>query len=114
MPLPAPQAFVPQVAQGGKGMVEEHARTGPAHDTADALAHGGTVAVDEAAAAGGLGGAMRTARQALAGVGQEFAAGGTERRVAFLMAAIEANHLLDDTLLSGLTGGHRGDRFDGG
>ena len=40
------------MTDGGDGMVEEHAWTGPAHDAADALAHVFAVAVDRAFLAG--------------------------------------------------------------
>ena len=92
----------PHMAEGHDGTIEEHTRSAPAHDGADALAHIVTVAVDGARGAEGLHVHARTADDALACVIEETAAVGAQcgravrlrRAVCVSMAsAVEGDHL---------------------
>ena len=87
--------FAKQVAKGGKGMIEQHARPSPSHDLTYALLHLRPIAVD---------GALLTRRfvcpkaavlQAAMGIEQEFLTLRTEARMPLPSSAIQTYHLLD-------------------
>lgn len=90
--------FAEEVAEGGEGMVEEHAGARPAHDAADALFHLGPVAVDGAAAARGFVGAEAAAVEARAGIVEQLGTAGAELAVALPAAAVEPYHLFGNGL----------------
>ena len=92
------EQFANQMAKGGNGMIEYHARPGPSHDGANAFPHLRPIAVD---------GALLTRRfvctkaavlQAAMGIEQEFLALRAEARIALLASAVQAYHLLDHGL----------------
>ena len=93
------EQFANQMANGGNGMIEYHARPSPSHDLTYALFHLRPIAVD---------GALLTRRfictkaavlQAAMGIKQEFLALRAEARIALLASAVQAYHLLDHGLL---------------
>ena len=92
------EQFANQMANGGNGMIEYHARPSPSHDGANAFPHLRPIAVD---------GALLTRRfvctkaavlQATMGIEQEFLALRTEARMALFASAVQAYHLLDHSL----------------
>lgn len=90
--------FVPQMLERADGVMKEHARTCVAHDGLHPKAHVGAVAVDGAAAAGGLGIAKLASLKARVGVGEELLARCAKLFVALVLTAVEANHLRYDAL----------------
>ena len=83
---------------GGEGMVEEHAGTGPAHDGADAFAHFFAVAMDGAIFAGRFADAEFASVEPPYGVAEKFSALAAEFFVMFFVPAIHAYHQSDNFL----------------
>ena len=93
-----PTLFLPlthHVSEGGQGVIEQHARTGPAHH----LSHACPLTMVRATAAGGFVHSPAAMGQATTGIVQQFRAGRTKRLVAFITPAIEPNHQLHHPLL---------------
>lgn len=79
------------------GGIEQHARSGKAHHPLHPLAHGGLVAMDGALFARRFLFAEGATPEPCVGIRQQFAARGAQMAVAFVPAAVEANHTLHDS-----------------
>lgn len=96
-----PTLFLPlthHVSEGGQGVIEQHARTGPAHHLSHACPLMRGIAMVRATAAGGFVHSPAAMGQATAGIVQQFRTGRTKRLVAFITPAIEPNHQLHHPL----------------
>ena len=87
------------VSEGGQGVIEQHARTGPTHYLSHACPLMRGIAMVRATAAGGFVHSPAAMGQATAGIVQQFRTGRTKRLVAFITPAIEPNHQLHHPLL---------------
>lgn len=87
--------FANQMAKGGKGMIEQHARPSPSHDLTYALLHLRPIAVDEAMLARRFVRSKAAVVQTAMGIEQEFLALRTEARMPLPSSAIQTYHLLD-------------------
>lgn len=90
--------FAKQVAKGGNGMIEYHARPCPSHDGANAFPHLRPIAVDGALLTRRFVRTKAAAVQAAVGIEQEFLALRAEARMALFALAVQAYHLLDHGL----------------
>ena len=90
--------FANQMSQGRKGMIEQHTRPCPSHDSANARLHLRPIAVDGAMLARRFVRTKAAAVQAAVGIEQEFLALRTEARMALFASAVQAYHLLDHSL----------------
>lgn len=87
------------MAESGEGVPEEHSGTAIAHNGGDGPSMGRGIAVDGAAAAGGLRLAVGAVRKAGMGVGEQVGTFGADLRFAAVLAtAIEPNHFSYDAL----------------
>lgn len=90
-----------EIADGGEGMVEEHAGAGIAHDFADAFAHFGLVAMDRAVVAVFLLLAKLAEFQPLMGIFQQLGAFGAQSFPgAMVVVAPDFYHPPDGLLLA--------------
>ncbi len=87
--------FAPKMPDGGKGVIEEHSRTSPAHYGADALTHIGAITMDGTLATSGFRCSERAALQALLCIFEQGATIWAKFCIAFFLSAIEQNHCSD-------------------
>ena len=89
------EKFANQMANGGNGMIEYHARPGPSHDGANTFPHLRPIAVDGALLTRRFVCTKAAAVQTAVGIEQEFLTLRTEARMPLPSSAIQTYHLLD-------------------